>query len=279
MCGIAVAIDWDGAKAAVQRLIEGMLHRGDVTDPLVTIGDKVAMCTRRLRIVDAAHGMQPQASFDERFLVSLNGEIYNHVDLRRELEALGVAFSHRMRHRSRRERAPGLGPVRDQTPGRHVCLRRGRYGDRRVSCRARSFRSEAALSDTIARRLSVLLGNQAAAGCDRRRRSSFVAPGLYADPQLLRTPLRAAVANDVERLVASGTGSDPVRSCAHSSAVEPSGRGAIQRRHRQHARRALCAAPSPDHARLYRRWTRRARSNLCQALCRRDRSRSARGER
>ena len=50
------------------------------------------MCTRRLRIVDAPNGMQPQASFDERFLVSLNGEIYNHVDLRRELEALGVRF-------------------------------------------------------------------------------------------------------------------------------------------------------------------------------------------
>ena len=92
MCGIAVAVDWDGAKAAVQHLIAGMLHRGDVTDPLVTIGNKVAMCTRRLRIVDAPHGMQPQASFDERFLVSLNGEIYNHVDLRRELEALGVRF-------------------------------------------------------------------------------------------------------------------------------------------------------------------------------------------
>jgi asparagine synthase (glutamine-hydrolysing) len=92
MCGIAVAINWDGADSAVQRLISGMLHRGDVTDPLVTIGNNVAMCTRRLRIVDAAHGVQPQASFDERFLVSFNGEIYNHVALRRELEALGVRF-------------------------------------------------------------------------------------------------------------------------------------------------------------------------------------------
>jgi asparagine synthase (glutamine-hydrolysing) len=92
MCGIAVAIDWDGADKAVQRLIAGILHRGDVTDPLVMIGDKIAMCTRRLRIVDAAHGTQPQASFDERFLVALNGEIYNHIDIRRELEALGVRF-------------------------------------------------------------------------------------------------------------------------------------------------------------------------------------------
>jgi asparagine synthase (glutamine-hydrolysing) len=92
MCGIAVAINWDGAEAAVRPLIAGMLHRGDVTDPLVSVGNNIAMCTRRLRIVDAAHGVQPQASFDERFLVALNGEIYNHVDLRQELEALGVRF-------------------------------------------------------------------------------------------------------------------------------------------------------------------------------------------
>jgi asparagine synthase (glutamine-hydrolysing) len=92
MCGIAVAIDWDDAEAAVRRLIAGMLHRGDVTDPLVVVGNNSAMCTRRLRIVDAAHGAQPQASFDERFLVSFNGEIYNHVELRQELEAIGVRF-------------------------------------------------------------------------------------------------------------------------------------------------------------------------------------------
>jgi asparagine synthase (glutamine-hydrolysing) len=92
MCGIAVAVDWDGGAEAVRRLIAGMLHRGDVTDPLVTVGNNIAMCTRRLRIVDAAHGVQPQASHDERFLVSFNGEIYNHADLRHELQALGVRF-------------------------------------------------------------------------------------------------------------------------------------------------------------------------------------------
>ncbi len=92
MCGIAVAIDWDGAETAVQHLIAGMLHRGDVTDPPITISKGTAMCTRRLRIVDAQNGMQPKASFDDRFLVAFNGEIYNHVELRRELEARGVKF-------------------------------------------------------------------------------------------------------------------------------------------------------------------------------------------
>lgn len=92
MCGIAVAINWDGAEAVVRHLVSGMLHRGDVTDPLVTVGINIAMCTRRLRIVDAARGAQPQSSFDGRLLVSLNGEIYNHGALRQELETLGVRF-------------------------------------------------------------------------------------------------------------------------------------------------------------------------------------------
>ena len=69
-----------------------MLHRGDVTDPLITVGSDIAMCTRRLRIVDPENGAQPKASFDGRFLVSLNGEIYNHSEIRRELESLGVRF-------------------------------------------------------------------------------------------------------------------------------------------------------------------------------------------
>ena len=50
------------------------------------------MATRRLRIVDFDGGQQPKLSANGRILVSFNGEIYNHVELRRELEALGLAF-------------------------------------------------------------------------------------------------------------------------------------------------------------------------------------------
>src|ERR1700740_682717 len=92
MCGIAVAIDWDGAEGIVRSLTAGVVHRGDVTDPLCAVGNRTAMCTRRLRIVDPSHGVQPQASFDGRFLVSFNGEIYNHVALRHRLELLGIPF-------------------------------------------------------------------------------------------------------------------------------------------------------------------------------------------
>jgi asparagine synthase (glutamine-hydrolysing) len=58
MCGIAVAIDWDGADKAVRHLIAGILHRGDITDPVVLVSDRIAMCTRRLRIVDVANAVR-----------------------------------------------------------------------------------------------------------------------------------------------------------------------------------------------------------------------------
>src|SRR5665213_1434970 len=92
MCGIAVAVDWHDADATVRQLIQGILHRGDITDPLVSPRPDTAMCTRRLRIVDGEHAVQPQLSYDGRILVAFNGEIYNHAELRRELEALGAVF-------------------------------------------------------------------------------------------------------------------------------------------------------------------------------------------
>src|ERR1700759_5722686 len=92
MCGIAVAVNWKDAEDTVRQLIAGIIHRGDITDPIATPGKDFAMATRRLRIVDAAHGAQPQASHDGQLLISFNGEIYNHAELRREMEKLGVRF-------------------------------------------------------------------------------------------------------------------------------------------------------------------------------------------
>lgn len=92
MCGFAAAINWPEAAATVSRLIEGLRHRGDVTDALVQVAPKTAVCTRRLRIVDSERATQPQVSFDGRLMVSFNGQIYNHASLRDEMIALGVPF-------------------------------------------------------------------------------------------------------------------------------------------------------------------------------------------
>ena len=92
MCGIAVAIDWPDREAIVRQLIGGIVHRGDITDPVFSPRPNIAMCTRRLRIVDADHAVQPQLSSDGRIAVSFNGELYNYLDLRRELQGLGIVF-------------------------------------------------------------------------------------------------------------------------------------------------------------------------------------------
>jgi asparagine synthase (glutamine-hydrolysing) len=92
MCGIAVAVDWPEAEQVVARLLAGIRHRGDVSDPVVSLAPDTAVGTRRLRIVDAALAIQPQFSFDGRIAVTFNGEIYNHAALREELSAQGVRF-------------------------------------------------------------------------------------------------------------------------------------------------------------------------------------------
>ena len=47
---------------------------------------------RRLSIIDLNTGMQPMFSADGRYVITFNGEIYNYIELREELRALGVEF-------------------------------------------------------------------------------------------------------------------------------------------------------------------------------------------
>lgn len=92
MCGIAAAINCDDSKDVVQSLISGLLHRGEISDPIFNPTPNLAIATRRLPIVDPSHAVQPQWSFDSRIAVALNGEIYNHRALRIEMERQGVNF-------------------------------------------------------------------------------------------------------------------------------------------------------------------------------------------
>jgi asparagine synthase (glutamine-hydrolysing) len=52
----------------------------------------VGLAHVRLSIVDVAGGTQPLTNEDGRVVITYNGEVYNHVELRRELEALGHVF-------------------------------------------------------------------------------------------------------------------------------------------------------------------------------------------
>ncbi len=95
MCGIAGLFHPfrdalpDGTQ--LRRMSDAMVHRGpDGSGTHVEPG--LGFVHRRLSIVDLAGGAQPMATEDERVWVVFNGEIYNHLALRRELEAAGHRF-------------------------------------------------------------------------------------------------------------------------------------------------------------------------------------------
>lgn len=95
MCGIAGVYERAGraANADVALAMAGELrHRGPDGTGLY-LDDRLAMVNTRLSIVDLEGGDQPIGNEDGRYWVVHNGEIYNHPELRQELEGLGHRFS------------------------------------------------------------------------------------------------------------------------------------------------------------------------------------------
>jgi asparagine synthase (glutamine-hydrolysing) len=68
-----------------------MQHRGPDGTGLYLEGP-IGFVGTRLAIIDLSGGDQPLCDESERFWVAQNGEIYNHVEIRERLEALGVKF-------------------------------------------------------------------------------------------------------------------------------------------------------------------------------------------
>ena len=94
MCGICGLVATGGAahREALEAMNETLVHRGPDSAGMVVSGP-VGLAARRLSIIDLVTGDQPIPNEDRSVHVVQNGEIYNHAQLRRELEAQG----HRMR--------------------------------------------------------------------------------------------------------------------------------------------------------------------------------------
>lgn len=92
MCGIAGVwgADADSVRA-LGEMLRALSHRGP-DDRGIWTGEAVALGHTRLSIIDVASGRQPLGNEDGRLQVVLNGEIYNHAELRRGLEAAGHRF-------------------------------------------------------------------------------------------------------------------------------------------------------------------------------------------
>jgi asparagine synthase (glutamine-hydrolysing) len=97
MCGIAGIVNFRGRSVEpeqISRLLDLMAHRGpDGARTWFNTERSVALGHRRLAIIDpGASGNQPMASADGRYVITYNGEIYNFLELRGELEAQGAVF-------------------------------------------------------------------------------------------------------------------------------------------------------------------------------------------
>lgn len=95
MCGIAGLIHLDGAPVSpvvLQKMTDAIAHRGPDGEGHWIDGG-VGIGHRRLSIIDlSTGGHQPMASVDQRYILSYNGELYNHRELRATLQALGYRF-------------------------------------------------------------------------------------------------------------------------------------------------------------------------------------------
>jgi len=97
MCGIAGMVDWraatsaDALRSVGEAMTEILRHRGpDAGAVWVEAEGGVALGQRRLAIIDLSPGgAQPMHSADRRYVITFNGEIFNYLDIRRELAAAG----------------------------------------------------------------------------------------------------------------------------------------------------------------------------------------------
>lgn len=96
MCGIVGSLVFNESSFRVtepyiSRMRDVMTHRGpDGAGVWIAADGRVGLGHRRLSIIDLSEAArQPMCNEDETLWVSFNGEIYNHADIRKELESIG----------------------------------------------------------------------------------------------------------------------------------------------------------------------------------------------
>ena len=101
MCGIAGMVQSHAdtgishtpvSEAVIHRMCEAIVHRGPDDEGIFVKGG-VGLGMRRLSIIDLAGGHQPVFNEDKTIWIVFNGEIYNFLELRPELERRGHRFS------------------------------------------------------------------------------------------------------------------------------------------------------------------------------------------
>jgi len=95
MCGIVGIYSFNGKpidKSLLIKMRDVMIHRGpDGAGVWISTDNKMGLGHRRLSIIDLSEeASQPMCNEDGTLWISFNGEIYNHSEIRKELEQVGV---------------------------------------------------------------------------------------------------------------------------------------------------------------------------------------------
>ena len=95
MCGIFAILEIKGNAAQLRKkalsMVKRLRHRGPDWSGIYS-DDNGILLHERLSIVDVEHGAQPLVDLQTGRVLSVNGEIYNHAELRAELLAMGHSF-------------------------------------------------------------------------------------------------------------------------------------------------------------------------------------------
>tara|TARA_B100000780_G_scaffold278588_2_gene252665 strand:- start:9989 stop:11869 length:1881 start_codon:yes stop_codon:yes gene_type:complete len=95
MCGIAGFSNFhlqEGSEAELEAMGQAIYHRGPDAGGIY-LDEQIGLCHRRLSILDLSEaGNQPMYSADGSLVIVFNGEIYNFLEIRAELEQQGVTF-------------------------------------------------------------------------------------------------------------------------------------------------------------------------------------------
>lgn len=97
MCGIAGVITMASHRVDredLRKMTNAIIHRGPDGEGIwINDAHTVGLAHRRLAIIDISdRGHQPMTSTDGRYVIVYNGEIFNFLELRQELKALGSQF-------------------------------------------------------------------------------------------------------------------------------------------------------------------------------------------
>lgn len=103
MCGFVgflggiASLGMIGEQVLLTRMADSIAHRGpDDAGYWCDVRSRISLAHRRLSIVDLSPaGHQPMPSASNRYVLTFNGEIYNHLSMRREIESTGQASAWR----------------------------------------------------------------------------------------------------------------------------------------------------------------------------------------